>query len=277
MESLRLASVSFVNADPLNYGFLHGPQRALASIVLVEPSRIAGMLERGEADAGLLPSIDYQRLSGLELIPDVCIASRGRARSVYLASKAPIETIRRVALDTNSHTSAALLKIVLAHRGVRDVVWGERAPRLRDMLRDHDAALLIGDPALTADTDGLIVLDLAAAWFEITGLPFVFALWAARRPAVTRGGSAPFLESLRLGEAHITDIARTAAGRLRLEPATIEDYLRNNIHYRLGAEELRGLDLFYRQAHELGLVPQHRPIPIPGMRQPAVSMSGGGA
>lgn len=277
MKALTLASVSFVNAEPLNYGFLHGPLRALASTVLVEPSRIAGMLERGEADVGLLPSIDYQRLSGIELIPDVCIASRRRARSVYLASKVPIERIRRVALDSNSHTSAALLKLVLAHRGVRDVVWGERAPRLRDMLRDNDAALLIGDPALMADTGGLVVLDLAAAWFEITGLPFVFALWAARETAGWPGSSAPFVESRRLGMAHVGDIARAAAGRLRLEPGAIEDYLRINIHYDLGAEESRGLDLFYRQAYELGLVPDHRPVRFPGSREPAVATGGGGA
>jgi len=277
MKVLKLASVSFVNAEPLNHGFLHGPSRSLASIVLAEPSRIAGMLERCEADAGLLPSIDYQRIAGLELIPDVCIASRRRARSVYLASRVPIGTIRRVALDSSSHTSAALAKIVLAHRGLRDVSWSERAPGLRDMLRDHDAALLIGDPALTAETSGLVVLDLAAAWHEITSLPFVFALWAVRAASGRPVDSAPFVESRRFGMMHLDDIVRTAADRLRLEPGAIDDYLRVNIHYDLGAEELRGLDLFYRQAYELGLVPEHRPVRFIGSREPAVATGGGGA
>ena len=260
MTRLKLASVQYVNADPLTWGFRRGPFRDTFEVLQVPPSRIPDLLAAGRADAGLIPSIEYQRLDDVALLPYLCIASKRRARSVYLASRVPLDRVRRVALDENSRTSAALLRLVLEHRDLRDVAFVERAPTLREMLRDNDAALLIGDVALTADTTGLHVLDLAAAWHEITGLPFVFALWAVRRGVVLPDGVRPFLESRQIGAANLPLIAREAAARLRLPAASIEEYLRVNIHYHLGSEEARGLDLFYRQASESGLVPGRRAI-----------------
>jgi len=260
MDSLRLASVPFVNAEPLVWGFRRGPYREIARIVDVPPSRIPDLLRAGEADLGLIPTIEYQRLQGVEMLPHLCIASKRRARSVYLASRVPFDRVRSVALDENSRTSAALLRILMAHRGARDVAYAEQAPSLKQMLLHHDAALLIGDAALTADTSGLQVTDLAAEWFAITGLPFVFAVWAVRLGVALPDGVRPFLESRQMGLASIPAIAREAASRLRLSAEGIEEYLRVNLHYHMGSEEGRGLDLFFRQAHELGLVPGHRPV-----------------
>lgn len=260
METLRLASVPFVNARPLTWGFLKGPYGRLCEVQEAPPSCIADRLRSGRADVGLIPSIEYQRLDDVEILPYLCIGAQRRARSVYLACRLPLGEIRSVALDANSRTSAALLRIILAHKGIEGVEFREQAPALRAMLRDSDAALLIGDPALTADTSGLEVHDLAAEWVAITGLPFVFALWAVRTDAVLPDGLRPFLDSRQMGVANIPAIAREAARRLRLPPESIESYLRNNIHYHLGSEESRGLDLFFRQALELGLVQGHRAI-----------------
>ncbi len=258
MRPLRLASVPFVNAEPLVWGFRRGPYRAVACVVDIPPSRIADLLGSGEVDVGLIPSIEFQRLPEIEILPHLCIASKRRARSVYLASRVPLEQVRRIALDRNSRTSAALLRILLAHRGRKDVVFAEQAPSLRAMLRDNDAALLIGDSALTADTAGLLVIDLATAWFTLTGLPFVFAVWGIRRDVALPDGVRPFLESRQMGIANVPAIAREAGARLKLPPESIEQYLRVNLHYHLGSEEVRALDLFFRQAHEIGLVPSRR-------------------
>jgi len=260
MDVLRIASVPFGNAQPLTWGFTRGPYRGIFRLEHVPPSRIAGLLRAGKVDVGLIPSIEYLGLPGTELLPHLCIASKRRVRSVYLASRVPLERIRSVALDLNSRTSAALLRIVLWHRGVRDVAFHEKAPSLKEMLREHDAALLIGDAALTAETAGLVVHDLAAEWFLLTGLPFVFALWAVRPGAVLPDGVRPFLESRRIGLANLKEIARTAGAELKLEPASIESYLKSNIHFYLGSEERRGLALFFRQAQQLGLAPGGRPI-----------------
>jgi len=271
MQTLRLASVPFVNAQPLIWGFREGPYREITTVLDASPARIPDLLGSRQIDLGLVPSIEIQRLPGVEMLPHLCIASKRRARSVLLASKVPFDRMRTIALDENSRTSAALLKILLAHKGLRDVVYAEQPPALRQMLRDSDAALLIGDSALTADTGGLAVMDLGAEWFAITGLPFVFAVWAARAGTSLPDGLRPFLESRQMGIANIPAIAREAGARLRLAPQTIEDYLRINLHYHLGSEEARGLDLFFRQARELDLVPSYRPAPFLDTvdRQPA--------
>jgi chorismate dehydratase len=260
MDHVRIASVPFVNAQPLTWGFLRGPYQGLFKVSPAAPSRIAGLLRSGKADVGLIPSIEYLGLPGVEFLPQICIASKRRVRSVFLASSAPLEDIRSVALDSNSRTSAVLLKIILAHRGLHDVAYAQKAASLPEMLREHDAALLIGDAALAADTEGLHIYDLAAEWFVITGLPFVFALWAVRPGVVLPDGVRPFIESRRIGMASIPEVAILAGERLKLPPETIESYLRTNIHFYLGSEEQRGLDLFFRQAQDLGLAPGRRTI-----------------
>jgi chorismate dehydratase len=271
MRPLRLASVPYLNAEPLLWGFRHGPYRDLASIRAVSPSRIPDLLRAGEVDLGLIPAIEAQRLDQVEILPYVCIGAKRRARSVLLVSKVPLDQVRRVALDENSRTSAALLRILLTHRGRRDVAYVERSPSLGGMLRDNDAALLIGDSALVADTEGLVVVDLAAEWHAITGLPFVFAVWGARPDLTLPDGIRPFLDSRQMGMSNIPAIAREAAGRLGLPQASIEEYLRVNLHYHLGSEENRALDLFFHQAHEVGLIapPRRLALLATGDREPA--------
>ena len=271
MQPLRLATVPYVNAEPLVWGFRKGPYREVVKLFDVPPARIPDLLRAGEVDLGLIPSIEYQRIPDLEMLPHLCIASKRRARSVYLASRVPLERIGRVALDRNSRTSVALLKILLARRGIRDVAYTEQSPSLRQMLRDNDAALLIGDSALTADTSGLDLMDLAAEWFAASGLPFVFAVWAVRPGAALPDGVRPFLDSRQMGMANIPAIAREAGARLGLAPGAVEEYLRVNLHYHLGSEEARALDLFYSQAHEIGLIRAPRPVAIhePSDREPA--------
>jgi len=259
MPPVRIATVPYVNAAPLIWGFRDARDGAF-ELMAEPPARIADLLVSGRVDVGLLPVIESQRLAGVELLPGLCVASRRRARSVYLASRKPLEQVRRVALDRSSRTSAALLRVILAHRRVTGVSFSECPPSLPDMLREHDAALLIGDAALTADTAGLERYDLAEEWYRMTGLPFVFAVWAVRTGTVLPQGARPFVDSCREGLAHIEEIARREGARLALPPATIADYLRVNIHYGLGEEERQGLDLFLRRAHDLGLIGALHPL-----------------
>lgn len=261
MPPVRVATVPYVNAAPLVWAFRDGRDPAF-DLVAEPPARIADLLRAGLVDVGLLPAIEFQRVEGLELLPGLCVASRRRARSVYLASRRPIRDVRRVALDRSSRTSAALLRVILAHLRVAGVSFTECDPSLPDMLREHDAALLIGDAALLADTAGLERYDLAEEWFRMTGLPFVFAAWAVRRGTALPGGPRPFLDSCRDGLAHLPEIARREGERSGLPPETIAEYLRVNIHYDLGEAESRGLELFFRRAHDLGLTRAARPLAI---------------
>jgi chorismate dehydratase len=260
MTPLHVASVHYLNADPLTWGFEHGSVRRFVHLSKHAPSRIPDLLLSRAIDVGLIPSIEYQRIEGLEILPGMGVGSSGRARSVLLVSPRPMESIRSVALDGSSCTSAALLRIVLDHRRISGVEFSEHPPALRNMLADHDAALIIGDPALTCDSTGLRVWDLGAEWHDITGLPFVFAVWAKRTDTVLPDGAGPFVTSLEEGLTHIDEIAAAMAAPLGLPAASLQEYLRVDLHYDLGERETQAMALFFRQARELGLVPGHRPI-----------------
>jgi chorismate dehydratase len=256
MSRLRIATVPYVNAAPLVWGFAHAQGFPACDIVTAPPARIPDMLLAGQSDAGLIPVIEAPRLerAGIALLPTPGIASRRRARSVLLVARRPIDTIRSIALDSGSRTSAALLRIVLAHRRVGPVAFAESAPDLPAMLREHDAALVIGDPALAADTRGLVVHDLAEEWHAMTGLPFVFAAWAIHPAAPIADVGRWFEASMREGVRHIDAIAAAAARSLGLTAASVSDYLRENIHHEIGPGERQALALFFARAHDLGLI-----------------------
>jgi chorismate dehydratase len=261
VSRLRIVSVPYLNAAPLVWGFRNGSLRSQADLSEAPPARIASLLERGLADVGLLPIVETQRLDGCRTIGGMGIASLRRARSVLLVSRVPLPSIRSVALDASSRTSAALLKVVLRARGLEGVSFTEAEPAFPAMLQGRDAALLIGDPALRADTRGCEVLDLAEAWHALTGLPFVFAAWTARPGLpLTDEAIERFETSRREGVARTGEIARRASAELGLSAADLERYLTENIRYAIGSEEERGAELFLRRAHDAGLIAPPRPV-----------------
>jgi predicted solute-binding protein len=225
------------------------------------PSRLLERLLAGEIQAATLPSIDYARsATALDLVPGVAIACQGPVRSVRLVHAVPVEQIRRVALDASSHTSVALLKILLHERLGRDPEFVTRPPELPAMLEESDAALIIGDPALFAGDDRPS-LDLGEEWIRLTRLPFVFAFWAAPHGALSGAEVARLQASLAAGTAAIPTIASSynspsmgGDGDRARWVAIFESYLRSNVSYRFGDEERHGLREFYRRAHARGLI-----------------------
>ena len=247
---VRLGAVSYLNSEPHVHGLDGDPGFRLEREV---PSRVARRLHAGEVDLGLIPSIEYA-FGDYAVVPGAAIASRGEVRSVCLFHHGPLERVRRVALDTSSRTSAALVRILLRERLGRDPQYVPMGPSLVDMLAVADAALLIGDPAL--DHEGNAArLDLGQAWLELTGLPFVFAFWAGRPGAVGSAGVRRLQEALASGLGALPQIAAAHAGGDARRAAKYEAYLRERIVFRLGEEEQEGLREFYRRAHALALVP----------------------
>jgi chorismate dehydratase len=247
---LRLGVVPYLNVEPIVYGLRDQPDIQLVRDV---PAGLLARLEAGEIDAGTIPSIDYAvaalRPEPFEIVPDIAIAARGAVRSVKLVHRVPVEEIRRVALDSSSHTSVALLRVLLRERLGRDPEYVTRPPDLPAMLEDADAALLIGDPALFS-TDSHPHLDLGAEWMALTGKPFVFAFWLARMGALAAGDVARLQDSLRAGLGAIPEIALA----YNKERARCESYLQEAVAYTLGDDEKRGLSEFYRRAHAQGLI-----------------------
>ena len=244
--------VNYLNTVPLVWGMLHGDERGLFDLSFAIPAECADRLADGRADIGIVPSVELNR-QNLRVIPGTGIACDGPVRSILLISKVPFEHIRTLATDASSRTSVALSRIVLAKKyGVEPRLFSER-PHLGSMLEHCDAALIIGDAALVLDPADLPfhVLDLGTEWTTMTGLPMVFAVWAARAEVPVQD-PAPFVASLRFGMTHIEDIVRQEHPKLGISEALAREYLTRNIVFELGDREYKGLATFLQYASELG-------------------------
>ncbi|HLW54106.1 MAG TPA: menaquinone biosynthesis protein [Candidatus Angelobacter sp.] len=264
MPPLRISAISFLNTAPLMWDFEHGDTASdLArhfDLGYTVPSRCAEQLKEGAADIGIIPVAAYASIPDLTIVPDVAIAAKNAVRSILLISKVSAEKIRSVATDDSSRTSAALVEVFLRKFVGINPGFSRQAPQMKEMLRWHDAALLIGDVALQAATEGYFVYDLAEQWRRWTGRPFVFAFWAVRKQAlagvpgdinITR----IFQQSRDHGLQHIPEIVQDWATRLSLPPQVVGDYLTNSVDYFLDSENLEGLRLFYRYAAECEVLP----------------------
>jgi chorismate dehydratase len=222
------------------------------------PSHCAQQLKEGSADIGIIPVAAYTEIPDLVIVPDVAIAAKNKVRSILLVSKVPMDKIRSVATDDSSRTSAALVEIYLRKFVGTDPGFSRQKPVLKEMLQWHDAALLIGDPALQARTDGYFVFDLAEEWRRWTGRSFVFAFWAVRKAALQGRGpkhniAEVFQQSRDNGIKHIPEIASAWAPKLELSAKLVAEYLTDNVDYSLDAENLDGLRLFFRYGTECGV------------------------
>jgi chorismate dehydratase len=258
---MRVSFIEFLNAVPLGWGFLQGHYSNDVELLLDVPSRCAERLARGQADVGLIPVIEYQRIPGLTVVPGIAIAAKHEARSVLFLSRRRIEEVRTVALDSSSRTSAALITILLKRfYQAKMVEWRTAEANPRDPLAGVDGALLIGNPALLARTEGLLVYDLAAEWNRFTGLPFVFAFWAVRAHLDLGEQAECFYRSKRAGLDAIDTICRVYSERVGIPAEDIRTYLLTNLDYTLDEANQAGLRLFFSYAAELGLIPDVRPL-----------------
>jgi predicted solute-binding protein len=250
-SKLRVCAVSFLNTTPLVWGMLHGPQQALFDLDFRIPSACADQMAGGAADIGIVPCFELTR-QDLEVIPGVGIACHGPVRSILLVSKRPAAEIRRLAVDSSSRTSVQLARVILERRYGAEYVAVAHAPDLDAMLRVADAALIIGDPALRLDPARLPyeVHDLGGEWVEMTGLPMVFAVWAARAGVGTPDVAAAFRESCRYGRERMDEIVAAESAARGFAPALVREYLTRHIVHQLGPREYAGMDLFLRYARE---------------------------
>jgi chorismate dehydratase len=223
----------------------------------------------------------------------VAISSRGAVASVLLHATRPLADVRSIALDISSRTSVALLRVLCARHFKVRPRFEDHGPDLAFMLSRCDAALIIGDRALFPGFDGkpthatagfdrgrgssspedvgpmadarsktavqtpdiVESVDLGAVWNEMTGLPFVYAFWVGREPALTADGVRELQRARDAGVKHPSEIAHEYVGDV---PELVDvgvQYLRDNIRYHLGPDERAGLELFYQYAAEEGVVP----------------------
>ena len=286
MSRLRISVVQYLNTLPLVYGFTHGALRGKYELSFTVPSECAEALRCGAADVAIIPSIEYQRIDGLVMLPDIAIASKNEVRSLLVIAKKPIGDVRKIALDSSSRTTQAMVRILCAEHWKIAPEFAEATPSLPRMLQDADAALLIGDPALRlsvalegrgwlgpegeivsqgslagiANAETLHIYDAVQEWRRMTKLPAVLAVWGARAEAADAELIADFTASRDYGLARIAEISQEASRELNLPAATLASYLTWNIDFSLSGENRRGLEYFYARCAALGLISKARPM-----------------
>ena len=255
MAKIRIGVVDFVNARPLVWGL--DKERGV-ELVRDRPAALQHALRKGELDVALISSIEAFRTPELRILPEIGICSEGPVKSVKLFLKKPLEQVERVALDAGSRTGAALVKMVFAEFLLKPgVVAKEIEPTLEPSKVDADAVLLIGDAALRAKGGALEPLDLGWFWSDRTGMPFVYAVWACRKPKIVDSVLPLLLRARDRGLLERSKIAAAAAHDLDLPVAGLTQYLTRNLRYQLGEREIKGLERFRDIGATHGLCNRH--------------------
>lgn len=260
MTRVRLGAVGYLNARPLVYGLERLPRFDLRYDT---PSECARLLHAHTIDVGLIPSIEYLRgPHAYAFVPGPAVTSRGPVASVAIYTRVEPRDIRSIAMDTSSRTSVALATVMARRAFGVSPEAVPMAPDLDAMLARADAALIIGDLALFLDHEaaGVQKIDLGRLWTESTGLPFVYAVWAGWPDAMSSEDVRLLQRARDEGVADADGVARAYYPDDPARQAVARQYLRDNIRYVLGAEELEGLRTFYRYAAEAGLVPEAREL-----------------
>ena len=256
-DPVRIVGVRFLNARPLLAGLEAGiaaqfPYRFEAG----EPSLCADRLAEGNAEAGLVPVAALPVAPEIRALPALGVAARHEVRSVLLISRVPLERVRKLAAHAASRTSVTLARLLLAER------WGtgprviQCEPPLERMLQEADAAVIIGDPALAIHgRTNLLEVDLAGAWAEWSGLPFVFAIWGVG-PMAPVGLESLLERSFDYAEERWGELMPLWAHAHGVGLGETRDYLERTLTFRLQDQERAGMQEFLRRAACAGLLPR---------------------
>jgi chorismate dehydratase len=263
---MRLGRIPYVNCYPVYAAMDRGVVACPAAVVTGTPAELNDRLADGRLEVSVVSAVAYaQHGNVFELLPDLAISSDGPVRSVLLFSRRPPEQLEgaRVLVSTSSRTSVLLLDLLARDRWGVAVATAQAPAEPGDLARlaavPHDAVLVIGDAALLLGARHAYpcVTDLGEAWKAWTGLPFVFAVWAARCDAdrgAVRDVHRALLASRKWGLAHLDDLAALAAANTGVDVPACAEYLRG-LDYGLSYRHLAGLTDFLRRLAARGVVP----------------------
>ena len=265
---MRIGRIAYINCAPvygaIDRGIVGLPPQA--ELVTGTPAELNDLLVAGELDVSVISAVEYARHSKeLLLLPDLAVSCDGPVRSVALFSRRPVEQLggRTVLLSASSRTSVALFELLCREVWKIEPKLAEARAEAQDLdalaALPHEAVLVIGDAALALSARGTYPhrYDLGAEWKAWTGLPFVFAVWAARRsadPGAVGRGHESLLASRAWGLAHLELLAEDAAGATGVPLAACREYLAG-LDYAFTYKHLAGLTDFFRRLAALGIVP----------------------
>lgn len=239
MNKIRVSAVSYTNSKPFVYGLTHSAILQQIELTLDNPSECAYKLINRQSDIGLVPVASLLEIPGYEIVSDYCIGASGAVDSVFIFSTRPVGEIRSVLLDPQSRTSNKLAEVLLKN------YWQTRPEFLTE--GPADACILIGDRTFGKKKQYQYSYDLAAEWYNYTGLPFVFAVWASNIP-VPRSFIAAFNSAMELGLEHRSDVIAAISPT---ENFDLHDYLMNKIDFELDEKKLEALKKFHQLIEDL--------------------------
>lgn len=245
-KKIRVGAVSYLNTKPLLYGIKRSGLMDRIELIEEYPSKIAAMLLNDEIDVGLVPVAIIPKMKESYLITDYCIGAVREVASVALFSEVPLDQIQTVLLDYQSRTSVNLAKILLKEFWRKEVILNDAKEDFRSHIKANVAGIVIGDRALEQSKISAYRYDLAAAWIEFTGLPFVFAAWIANKPLGEDFEDA-FNRANAYGIKHIDEVVN----ELGPQNFDLNRYYKENISYELTDEKRRGLALFLEKLSNL--------------------------
>lgn len=238
-KTIKVGAVSYLNTKPLIYGFTHGFEVDNMEMLEDYPANVAQMLLNDEIDVGLVPVAIIPTLKEHYIITDYCIGATGPVASVGIFSDVPINDVQKVLLDYQSNTSVALAKVLLKHYWKIFPELEEAKTDFRDHIKGTTAGVVIGDRAFEQRMQSPYIYDLAEAWIDMTGLPFVFAAWIANKK-LPEDFIASFNEGNKIGLQNIDKIF----DENKYDKYDLLKYFTTNISYILDEEKLRGLHRF---------------------------------
>jgi chorismate dehydratase len=263
----RVGHIQFLNCLPIYWGLMRSGALLDVDLHKDTPERLSASLVAGDLDIGPITLVEYLRHADeLLLLPDLAVGSDGPVLSVNLFSTRPPAELdgRPVALGSTSRTGVLLAQMLLSEKYGAEPEYFRCPPDLSQMLMEADAGVLIGDPALRAmyeaPGNGLLVIDLAEAWKEWTGLPMVFAVWAVRKdfaaahPGLVKDVHEAFQRSRDLCLGELDEVAESAARWEPFDAATLANYFRA-LDFSLGERQIAGVREFARRAANRGEVP----------------------
>jgi chorismate dehydratase len=244
----RIGSVKYLNAVPLTRGIED-------QVISATPAELAAMLRRDELDAALVSTAEVLLTDRYDILDGISIASLGEVYSVLLAHRRPLAELKEIYCHAASLSGLNLLKILLAERGLKPEFKPLSDPQ---KAAEHDAVLLIGDPAIDFQRapHEHEIFDLGSAWFELTNLPFVFAVWALRRGVENSELRQQLRDAKDFGVDTLDYLIKT---REEYDEDFRRDYLGWQVHYYLASDEKRGIAKFAELLQKHGLGPVFEP------------------
>ena len=237
----RIGAVSYLNTRPLLFGLEQSGLMPQIELVKAYPAKIAQDLIDGTIDMGLVPVAITPFLKEAYFVSKYCIGAEAAVASVCIFSQVPMEQIEKVYLDYQSRTSVKLAGILLEQFWKKEVEFIKAEEGYINKIMGTNAGVIIGDRALAARGQFKYVYDLAEAWIQLTGLPFVFATWISNKPI-----PADFMEAFDMANAyglkHLDEVIKGIP--LSEQVYDLHKYYTENISYHFSAEKRKGLNLF---------------------------------